>query len=310
MLKLTLDPESPVPLYHQIAEAIRYRIATGVLAPNDVLPPLRAAAESWGVNMHTARRAYAELARARLVESRPHSGTRVLAPARAHSARSGAVAEFLARVVREAHEQHGLTFDQLITDLQNTVSRTGAGVVHVVECSETQATDLARQLEARWRVVAHPWSLERAEEPPAGPLVATYFHYNDVRGRWPARLSSVRFVAIRPDHGLVERLGAWRRNGRPVTATLCEREPAMASNIEADLTTVLPPGSIRIIRRVADKPGDLLDGKGRGPVLFSPRVWGELSPDERAHPRAVEVRYVFDSAELDALGSEFGWVSR
>ena len=84
----------------------------------------------------------------------------------------------------------------------------------------------------------------------------------------------------------------------------------MASNIEADLTTVLPPGSIRIVRRVAGKPGDLLDGKGRGPVLFSPRVWGELSPAERAHPRAVEVRYVFDSAELDALGSESGWVSR
>lgn len=314
MLALKLDPESPVPLYHQIAEAIRYRIATGVLAPGDVLPPLRAAAAAWGVNMHTARRAYAELARARLVESRPQSGTRVLAPARAAArtpaSRSAAVAEFLSSVIREAQERHGLTLDQLISDLRHSVSPGDPGVVHVVECSETQATDLARQLQSRWRVDARPWSLERKDEPPEGPLVATYFHYNDVRGRWPSRLASVRFVAIRPDRGLVERLGAFRKGNRPVAATLCEREPEMAANIEADLGTVLPSETIKVVRRVAVEPGALLRGKGSGPVLFSPRVWGELSPAERAHPRAIEVRYVFDEAELDAIGPEFGWASR
>lgn len=307
-----------MPLYHQIAEAIRYRIATGVLAPGDLLPPLRAAAASWGVNMHTARRAYAELARARLVESRPQSGTRVLASARAPArtagrspaSRSAAVAEFLSGVIREARERHGLTLDQLISDLRNSGSFDGPGVVHVVECSETQATDLARQIQSKWRVDARPWSLERKDEPPEGPLVATYFHYNDVRGRWPGRLASVRFVAIRPDRGLVERLGAFRKGDRPVTATLCEREPQMAANIEADLRTVLPSETIKVVRRVAVEPGALLDAKGSGPVLFSPRVWGELSPAERAHPRAVEVRYVFDEAELDAIGPEFGWAPR
>ena len=314
MLKLKLDPESPVPLYHQIAEAIRYRIATGVLAPGDLLPPLRAAAASWGVNMHTARRAYAELARARLVESRPQSGTRVLAsaraPARATAARSVVVAEFLSGVIREARERHGLTLDQLISDLRHSASFGDPGVVHVVECSETQATDLARQIQSKWRVDARPWSLDRTDEPPEGPLVATYFHYNDVRGRWPGRLASVRFVAIRPDRGLVERLGSFRKGTRPVTATLCEREPEMAANIEADLRTVLPSETIKVVRRVANEPGALLHGKGNGPVLFSPRVWGELSPAERAHPRAVEVRYVFDEAELDAIGPEFGWAPR
>ncbi len=309
-MKLKLDPDSPVPLYHQIAEAIRYRIATGSLAPDDLLPPLRTAAESWGVNMHTARRAYAELARSRLVESRPQSGTRVLAQLRAPAARSAAVAEFLSRVVREAHERHGLTLDQLVTGLQNAASLGPSGVVHVVECSETQSEDLARQIEARWQVDARPWSLDRVDEPPPGPLVATYFHYNDVRARWPARLASVRFIAIRPDSGIADRLGAWREGDRPITVTLCEREAAMAANIEADLTTVLSPDRVRIVRRVADEPSALLEAEAAGPVLFSPRVWGELSPAERANPRAVEVRYVFDDVELDRLGSDLGWASR
>jgi hypothetical protein len=244
------------------------------------------------------------------VESRPQSGTRVLAPSRAPAARSVAVAEFLSSVVREAHERHGLTLDQLVSGLQNTSAPDATGVVHVVECSETQSEDLARQIEARWRVEARPWSLGRVDEPPAGPLVATYFHYNDVRARWPARLASARFIAIRPDSGLADRLGVWHDGDRPATATLCEREAAMAANIEADLTTVLSPDKVKIVRRIADEPSALLDDDGGGPVLFSPRVWGELSPAERANPRAFEVRYVFDGAELDRLGSELGWATR
>jgi len=185
-MRIKLDFESPVPLYHQIAEAIRYRVATGVLAPGAPLPPLREAAELWGVNLHTARRAYSELARDRLVETRPQTGTRVVERPRTGAAagRSAAVAEFVAGVVREARERHGLTLDQLVAALGNAGEAGGAGAVYVVECSETQSADLARQLEARWRVDARPWSLEWPDEPPPGPVVATYFHYNDVRGRW------------------------------------------------------------------------------------------------------------------------------
>jgi DNA-binding transcriptional regulator YhcF (GntR family) len=312
LMKIRLDPDSPVPLYHQIAEAIRYRVATGALAPGAPLPPLREAAELWGVNLHTARRAYAELARERLVETRPQTGTRVLggAAVATRRARTSATSEFLARIVREAREAHGLTLDQLVAALGNAGAEDSAGVVHVVECSETQSTDLARQIEARWRVDARPWSLEWPGEPPPGPVVATYFHYNDVRCRWPARLATVRFVAIRPDPSLVERLAEGRIDGPPKEVTLCEREPAMAANIAADLTGILPPDRFRVVRRVADEPKSLLDRQDGGPVLFSPRVWGELDPAERANPRAVEVRYVLDRAELEALGDQFGWPPR
>jgi hypothetical protein len=130
-----------------------------------------------------------------------------------------------------------------------------------------------------------------------------------VRGRWPARLASVRFVAIRPDPALAERLSAGRADDRPLAVTLCEREPAMAANIAADLSAILPADRFRVVRRIEDEPRALLDRRG-GPVLFSPRVWGELGAADRANPRAFEVRYVFDHAELDAVGSELGWPSR
>ena len=67
-MKLKVDPESPVPLYHQIAEGLRAAIEAGALAPGDALDPMRQAAETWGVNIHTVRHAYAALAREGLIE--------------------------------------------------------------------------------------------------------------------------------------------------------------------------------------------------------------------------------------------------
>ena len=310
---MKLDPTSPVPLYHQIAEALRYRIATGSLAAGALLPPLREAATRWGVNLHTVRRAYAELSEQGITETCPPVGTRVLGIPRGRAAaRSDAEREFLVGVVREARERHGLSLDRLVSALGHlgAAHEVSDAPVQVVECSETQATDLARQLAARWRVDARPFSLEQPGAPPPGPVVATYFHYNDVRARCRARLASVRFVAIRPDPALAGRLGAARRGKRRERVTLCEREPGMASNIAADLAEILPAAQFTIEVEVSRTPAKLLDRGGGGPLLFSPRVWGELGPSQRQDPRAFEVRYLFEPADLEALGAEMGWSSR
>ena len=57
-MKLRLDRASPVPLYCQLAESLRWQISTGALAPGQRLPALRAAAAELGVNLHTVRAAY------------------------------------------------------------------------------------------------------------------------------------------------------------------------------------------------------------------------------------------------------------
>jgi DNA-binding transcriptional regulator YhcF (GntR family) len=308
-----LDPTSPVPLYHQIAEAIRYRIATGALAPGDLLPPLREAAARWGVNLHTVRRAYAQLGEQGVTETAPPVGTRVLGAGRGRaSARAEAAREFLVGVVREARERHGLSVDRLVAGLQNLGASpdAAAGIVHVVECSETQAHDLARQLAARWRVDARGFSLDQPGPPPPGPVVATYFHYNDVRARCRARPDPVRFLAIRPDPALADRLAAPGRGRRRQRVVLCERDAPMASSIAADLAELLPAARFAIDVEVTDDPGALLGRADRGPVLFSPRVWGELEAPQRQHPRAFEVRYLFEPADLEAVGAEMGWSDR
>ena len=322
-IELSLDPRSPVPLYHQIAEALRYRIATGAIPIGAVLPPLRDAASAWGVNLHTVRRAYGELAEAGIVATHPPRGTQVLPTAEGPpgpEARSGGGRGtrsrdvFIGRVIGEAREQHGLSVPQLLTLLERrgAPARPGAAVtVRVAECSLSQSTDLARQIGERWRVEAIPWPIQRHEPPSTDPVVATYFHYNDLRVRWPERFPSVRFLPISPDPGLRERLRSATAPGKRSTVVLYEREEPMLRNIAADVSRILPAREFRVVPKIVRGPAAILGKLGaRHPVLVSPRLWGDLPEALREDPRVHEVRYVVQPAELEALGRDLGWAPR
>jgi len=66
------------PLYQQIAESVRQEILRGTLTPGDQLATVRETAARWDCTPGTVQRAYKELARQGLVESRPGQGTRVV----------------------------------------------------------------------------------------------------------------------------------------------------------------------------------------------------------------------------------------
>lgn len=295
---MDLDRKSPIPLYHQLSEALRYEIATGGRRAGERLPSVRAGAREWGVNMHTVRRAYRALEGAGLLRT-DRMGTVVRErPVEALDA-------FLESTVRRARDEFGLHVPDLQRRLSLHAGVAPGDVVQVVECSETQAADLATQLTAAWEVRAEPWSLERPGEPPAGPVVATYFHYNDIRRRWPNRFPSIHFAAIGPDAAIVERLEELQP--RPGGILLCERDERMAANIAADLSRVLPSTySIQPVV-VGDPVGVLRDAEPSQVVLFAPRMWGLLAPAARADRRAIEVRYVFDPRDLDLVAARMGW---
>jgi DNA-binding transcriptional regulator YhcF (GntR family) len=299
-VKAPIDPTSPVPLYHQIAEALRARIESGELETGAALAPLRTAAEEWGVNLHTVRHAYAALAREGLVRSRRALGTRVTRPA----ARPGERELFLRRVVREAQEL-GLSRADLARALHE---RADPAVVHVVECGAWQCEGHARELAAAWDVTALAWPLENAGEPPDGLVVSTYFHYNDVRRRWPRRMASVRFLTIVPDPALAERVRRMQpRRGR-LRLIVLERDGETAEAVAGDVSAALGALDVLVEPRVGPVTARTLAGLGRGELaLLAPRVWAALDGELRAHERALEVRYVLAPAELAALGRDLGW---
>lgn len=312
-MDLQLDPASPVPLYHQIAEALRYRISTGRLKPGDPLPPLRLAARRWRVNLHTVRQAYATLANLGLVQIRRPAGATVIGPASrpAHFAGHPArLDRFLERVLTTAKTEHGLTPFQLARLL--TVKPQGAAVRHVavVECSESQCIDLASQLERRWDIAAQPWCLARPGDLPNGEIVATYFHYNELRKRFPKRFPRIRFIAIRPDDALPASIATRWRGRQTPELLICEREPTMLAMILSDLSNLFPSERYHLKPKLLKSPAASLTARDPRPRLVAPRIWGSLTPEQRADPRVMEIRYVFDPAQLERLADDLQWPER
>lgn len=77
-LDITLDRASPVPLYHQLAQAIETAILAGELSPGDRLENELAMTTRLGLARPTARQAIGELARKGLVVRKRGVGTQVL----------------------------------------------------------------------------------------------------------------------------------------------------------------------------------------------------------------------------------------
>jgi GntR family transcriptional regulator len=71
----SIDATDPLPLYAQLERAIRVAIATGRLGPGDKLPTVRQLAVDLRINANTVAKVYAELERARVVETQRGVGT-------------------------------------------------------------------------------------------------------------------------------------------------------------------------------------------------------------------------------------------
>ena len=74
-----INARDPMPLYAQLARAIRFAIATGRLKLGEQLPTVRQLAVELRVNANTVAKVYAELERGGIVETRRGVGTFVRA---------------------------------------------------------------------------------------------------------------------------------------------------------------------------------------------------------------------------------------
>jgi GntR family transcriptional regulator len=101
---LTVDPASGLPIYLQILQQVKHRVATGALRTGEQLPSVRELAAHLRVNPNTVAKAYTELEREGVVETRRGSGTFVAdaAPRLTRGERRRLVLEACDRAVTEA----------------------------------------------------------------------------------------------------------------------------------------------------------------------------------------------------------------
>lgn len=88
-LNIAISTGLDTPIYKQITDQVRLAAATGRLAVGDQLPSVRALAEELVLNPNTVARAYTDLAREGLIESRPGRGVFIIRKRRVYTREEG-----------------------------------------------------------------------------------------------------------------------------------------------------------------------------------------------------------------------------
>jgi GntR family transcriptional regulator len=100
---LDIRPDSPIPIYEQIVAQITFAVASGVLDAGAMIPSVRELAQRIVVNPNTVARAYQELERRGVLESRRGCGMAVTGQAPA-ACRAERQAIIRARIRAALHE--------------------------------------------------------------------------------------------------------------------------------------------------------------------------------------------------------------
>ncbi len=77
-MNLEVDFRSGIPIYLQVVERIKERIASGHIQPGDQLPTVRSLAQELRVNFNTIARAYRILDEAGIISTQQGRGTYIL----------------------------------------------------------------------------------------------------------------------------------------------------------------------------------------------------------------------------------------
>jgi len=72
--RISVTTGSPAPLYRQIIDQVRLAVSTGTLAEGHAIPSVRSLAEQLLINANTVAKAYSELVREGVLESRQSLG--------------------------------------------------------------------------------------------------------------------------------------------------------------------------------------------------------------------------------------------
>jgi GntR family transcriptional regulator len=79
-MEFRIDPSSRLPIYRQLTNQLREAVARGRVAPEDRLPSVRELSRTLVVNPNTIAKAYTELEREGVLNTRPGLGVFVARP--------------------------------------------------------------------------------------------------------------------------------------------------------------------------------------------------------------------------------------
>jgi GntR family transcriptional regulator len=124
-MNLEIDFRSGIPIYLQVVERIKERLAAGHLKPGDQLPTVRSLAQELRVNFNTIARAYRIMDESGIISTQQGRGTYILempSPEMIGSMRVKALEDLTRRYIEDA-ERLGVAPDELNRILNELLAR-------------------------------------------------------------------------------------------------------------------------------------------------------------------------------------------
>lgn len=117
-MQLHIDRNVPVPISEQIKGQIAYAIMCGTLRPGDLLPSVRALAESLGVSLMTVAQVYKELSKEDLILTKPGAGTYVADLARVNGRHWHQAALSNLQQIADIYTRHALSLGYPLAEIR------------------------------------------------------------------------------------------------------------------------------------------------------------------------------------------------
>jgi GntR family transcriptional regulator len=124
-MNLEIDFRSGIPIYLQVVERIKERLASGQLQPGDQLPTVRSLALELRVNFNTIARAYRIMDESGIISTQQGRGTYILEmppPEVIGSIRAKALEDLTQRYIADA-ERLGVAANELSRSLNEELAR-------------------------------------------------------------------------------------------------------------------------------------------------------------------------------------------
>ena len=124
-MNLEIDFRSGIPIYLQVVERIKERLAAGQLKPGDQLPTVRSLALELRVNFNTIARAYRIMDESGIISTQQGRGTYILelpSPEVSDAIRTQALRDLTQRYLSDA-ERLGASADEMEEVWNNQVTR-------------------------------------------------------------------------------------------------------------------------------------------------------------------------------------------
>lgn len=209
-----INPALEVPIYRQLADAVRAAIKKGELSSGQQLPTVQEVTEALGIARGTIKRAYDELELEGLVEKIQGRGTFVrYRPAEGGSRKEQAMLAIDGLLDRL--EGMGLTMSEisifLNLKLRERADQEASIKVAVVECNPENLSQMAGQLRHRDGVDLYSFLLESVQQYPYrldedfDLIVTTAAHAEYLESVLPAR-RRIAQVALRPSAHCLSRI--------------------------------------------------------------------------------------------------------